>query len=196
MRPVILACFAFLLAIVVAAFYSHELRLFALKTASENPKIAAWDIEDAIYVRAGRIEALQTPRSCLTAEASCYVDKLSGETLVGIDLVNRCAETVDIVDVKTMLPIMESYATILPAKALVAPLKRKRGVKDLQKSVFYFDKSGEACKDGMSTAGARCNTASAPAQRRLFIEMLLPAKDGFIIETADGKKLTGKLAGR
>jgi len=196
MRPVILACFALLLAVVVGVFHWQELRLFALKTASENPKIAVWEIEDAIFVRAGRVEGLQSPRTCLTAEAGWYIDKLSGETLTGITVVNRCTETINITDVRTMLPIMQSYASILPAKALVAPLNRKHGVKDLQSSVFYFDKAGEACKDDLYSQGARCKTAPALSERRLFIEMLLPAKDGFIIETADGKKLTGKLTGR
>lgn len=196
MRPVILACFAVLLAVVVGCFYWQELRLVALKTAAENPKIAVWEIEDAIFVRAGRISDLQTPRTCLSAEAGWYMDKLSGETLTGIKLVNHCAETIDVVDVRTMLPIIGTYASVLPAKALIAPLNRKHGIADLQKKVFFFDKAGEDCKDGMFTAGTRCKTAAAPSERALFIEMLLPAKDGFILETADGKKLTGKLTGR
>jgi hypothetical protein len=196
MRPVILACFAFFLAVVVGCFHWQELRMAALKLAADNPKIAVWEIEDAIFVRAGRISDLQSPRSCLAAEAGWYIDKLSGETLTGINLVNHCAETIDIADVRTMLPIIQSYASVLPAKALIAPLNRKHGIADMQKSVFFFDKAGLACEEDMFTMGARCQTAPAPSGRALFIEMLLPAKDGFIIETADGKKLTGKLTGR
>ncbi|MEZ0262447.1 MAG: hypothetical protein ACAH80_15690 [Alphaproteobacteria bacterium] len=196
MRPVILACFAFLLAIVVGAFHWQELRLAALKAAAENPKIAVWEIEDAIFVRPGRISDLQSPRSCLSAEAGWYIDKLSGETMTGINLINHCAEPVEVTDLRTMLPIIGTYASALPVKALIAPLNRKHGVKDLREKVFFFDKGAEACKDGMFTAGARCKIAPAPSGHALFIEMLLPAKDGFIIETADGKKLTGKFSAR
>lgn len=196
MRPVILACFAFLLAVVVGIFHWHEVRLAALKIAADNPKIAAWDIEDAIFVRAGRVTDLQSPRSCLSAETGWYIDKQSGDTLAGITIVNRCTDTVDVTDMRTMLPIIRSYASILPAKAMIVPISRKRGVRNLQDSVFFFDKTGEDCKDGMFTNRTRCKTAPAPAGRALFIEMLLPAKDGFMVETADGKKLTGKLAGR
>lgn len=196
MRPVILACFAFLLAVVVGAFHWQELRLAALKAAAENPKIAVWEIEDAIFVRPGRVSELQTPRNCFSAEAGWYIDKRSGETMTGINLVNRCTETIDITDVRTVLPIIQSYASILPVKAMIAPTTRKHGVKELRDKVFFFDKAGDDCKSDMFAQGARCKTAPAPAGKTLFIEMLLPAKDGFIVETADGKKLTGKFSAR
>jgi hypothetical protein len=66
----------------------------------------------------------------------------------------------------------------------------------MQKNIFFLDKTGEDCKSDMYAQGNRCNKAPVPPDRALFIEMLLPAKDGFIVTTADGKQLSGKLTGR
>lgn len=196
MRPVILACIAFLLAVVVGICYGGEMRLAALKYAAANPALAAWDIEDAIYVRAGKVEEAQTPRTCLSLEADWYIDKLGSELLTGINIINRCAEFVDVTDVRMVLPIVGTYGSILPAKAMVVPISHKHGIRDMRKNIFLLDRNGEDCKTGAFADGSRCHKAPLPPGRALFIEMLLPAKEGFIVQTADGKKMSGKLTGR